>query len=125
MERNTGSSSPGELEITFNTSEVAVCCCSASVRSRVFAWTCSNTYVADGDHSLIGEGLQQHNLFFAERLNFLAAKHNHPNTFALAQQGHSQHRSEANAARYLLSIRKFRAFGGKKIAHMHRFAIKE
>ena len=32
---NTGSSSPGELEMTFNTSEVAVCCSSASERSSV------------------------------------------------------------------------------------------
>src|SRR5215471_14861302 len=31
----TGSSSPGELEMTFNTSDVAVCCSSASSRSRV------------------------------------------------------------------------------------------
>src|SRR6516162_37517 len=32
---NTGSSSPGELEITRSTSEVAVCCSSASVKSFV------------------------------------------------------------------------------------------
>jgi hypothetical protein len=32
---NTGSSSPGELEMTWSTSEVAVCCSSASVRSVV------------------------------------------------------------------------------------------
>ena len=32
---NTGSSSPGELEMTFSTSEVAVCCSSDSVRSSV------------------------------------------------------------------------------------------
>src|ERR1039458_9419535 len=32
---NTGSSSPGELEMTLNTSEVAVCCSSASSRSRL------------------------------------------------------------------------------------------
>ena len=32
---NTGSSSPGELEITRSTSEVAVCCSNASLRSSV------------------------------------------------------------------------------------------
>ena len=32
---NTGSRSPGELEMTWSTSEVAVCCSSASVRSLV------------------------------------------------------------------------------------------
>ena len=35
MALNTGSSSPGELEMTFSTSEVAVCCSSDSVRSSV------------------------------------------------------------------------------------------
>ena len=39
---NTGWSSPGELEITCSTSEVAVCCSSASERSAVRACTCSN-----------------------------------------------------------------------------------
>src|SRR5262252_1820382 len=41
--RNTGSSSPGELEITRSTSDVAVCCSSDSVRSRVRACTSSNS----------------------------------------------------------------------------------
>ena len=40
---NTGSSSPGELEMTFSTSEVAVCCSSDSERSRVRACTSSNS----------------------------------------------------------------------------------
>jgi hypothetical protein len=40
---NTGSSSPGELEITRSTSEVAVCCSSASDNSRVRACTSSNS----------------------------------------------------------------------------------
>ena len=43
MLSNTGSSSPGELEMTFSTSEVAVCCSSASVESRVRACTSSNS----------------------------------------------------------------------------------
>ena len=40
MARNTGSSSPGELEMTLNTSDVAVCCssdCRNSLSSRVFS----------------------------------------------------------------------------------------
>jgi hypothetical protein len=40
-ERNTVSNSPGELEITRSTSEVAVCCSRASASSRVRALTCS------------------------------------------------------------------------------------
>src|SRR5262249_3426183 len=37
---NTGLSSPGELEITCRTSELAVCCSSASASSRVRASSC-------------------------------------------------------------------------------------
>ena len=40
MVSNTGSSSPGELEMTCRTSEVAVCCCSdsrSSLSRRVFS----------------------------------------------------------------------------------------
>ena len=40
---NTGSSSPGELEMTWRTSEVAVCCSKASESSRVRACTSSNS----------------------------------------------------------------------------------
>ena len=43
MAWNTGSRSPGELEMTLRTSEVAVCCSSASVTSRVRACTSSNS----------------------------------------------------------------------------------
>jgi hypothetical protein len=39
---NTGSSSPGELEMTLSTSEVAVCRSRDSVSSRVRACTWSN-----------------------------------------------------------------------------------
>ena len=42
MAWNTGSSSPGELEMTCSTSEVAVCCSSASVRSSV-RWRSSSS----------------------------------------------------------------------------------
>jgi hypothetical protein len=42
---NTGFNSPGEREMTLKTSEVAVCCSSASVSSRVRACTSSNNRV--------------------------------------------------------------------------------
>src|SRR5215469_5240925 len=48
MVSNTDCSSPGDLEMTFSTSELAVCCCSAaascsraSANSRVRMLTCS------------------------------------------------------------------------------------
>jgi hypothetical protein len=43
MDWNTGSSSPGELEMTCSTSEVAVCCSSASESSRVRCCSVSNS----------------------------------------------------------------------------------
>src|SRR5262249_2683039 len=41
MASKTGPSSPGELEMTFKTSDVAVCCSCASFSSRVRALICS------------------------------------------------------------------------------------
>jgi hypothetical protein len=41
MAWNTGSTSPGEVEMMRSTSEVAVCCSRASASSRVRALTCS------------------------------------------------------------------------------------
>ena len=43
MAWNTGSNSPGDALITLSTSAVAVCCCSASLSSRVRACTSSNS----------------------------------------------------------------------------------
>ena len=43
MALNTGSSLPGELEMAPSTSEVAVCCSSASDNSRVRACSSSNS----------------------------------------------------------------------------------
>jgi hypothetical protein len=43
MAWNTGCNSPGELEITLSTFDVAVCCSNASASSRVRACTSSNS----------------------------------------------------------------------------------
>ena len=56
---NTGSRSPGELEMTLSTSEVAVCCSSDSASSRMRVCTCSAAARFDSDHGLIGEGRDQ------------------------------------------------------------------
>ena len=67
MAWNTGSSSPGELEMTFSTSEVAVCCSSASESSRCAAQLVEQPRVLDGDHGLGGEVLHQLDLLVGER----------------------------------------------------------
>ena len=48
------------------------------------------TNVADGDHGLIGEGLQQGNLFVAERIHFQCGEAAiAPIALTLAQQRHA------------------------------------
>ena len=47
-------------------------------------------HVADRDHGLIGEGLQQGDLLVAERMHFGAAKHDRSDALALAQHRHAQ-----------------------------------
>src|SRR5262245_55604236 len=52
MAWNTGSSSPGDLEITPNTPEVAVCCSRASASSRVRASSCLFNSISELGSSL-------------------------------------------------------------------------
>jgi hypothetical protein len=66
MVSNTGPSSPGELEMTFSTSAVAVCCCSdsrSSLSKRVFSMAMTG---------LGGEVLHQCDLLLGEGQNLLA-----------------------------------------------------
>src|SRR6266849_298406 len=55
--------------------------------------------VADRDHRLVGEGLQQGNLFFAERMYLGAAKRDRSNALTLAQQRYAQNGAIALVAR--------------------------
>ena len=64
------------------------------------------SHVADRNHRLVREGLQQGNLLVAERVHVDAAKHDRPYALALAQQRYAQDRAKA-----LLSERLSRASG--------------
>ena len=64
---NTGSSSPGELLITLRTSAVAVCCQRSEI-ARPACISSNSRDVLDGDHGLIGEGLQQTDLSCRQRI---------------------------------------------------------
>ena len=67
MASNTGSRSPGELEMTFSTSLVAVCCSSASVKIvGALAQLVEQPRVLDGDDGLGGEVLHQLDLLVGE-----------------------------------------------------------
>ena len=57
MASNTGSSSPGELEMTCSTSEVAVCCSATRQLSRARLHLVEQAHVLDRDHGLVGERL--------------------------------------------------------------------
>ena len=62
----TVSRSNADLLMTFSTSAVAVCCCSASVRSRVLRLhLVEQPHVLDRDHRLVGEGLDELDLALA------------------------------------------------------------
>ena len=63
---NTGSSSPGDVLMTFSTSAVAVCCCSD------LAQLVEQPRVLDGDDGLSGEILDQLDLLVGEWAHFLA-----------------------------------------------------
>ena len=67
MVSNTGWTSVGELEMTRRISLVAVCCSSASVRSRLRAFELGEQpHVLDRDHRLVGKGLEQRDLLLGE-----------------------------------------------------------
>ena len=73
MVRKTGSKSPGEPLITCSTSAVAVCCWSGLVQGPI----CFGA--RDGDHRLLGEGLQQLDLSIGETAALAVAKGESPN----------------------------------------------
>ena len=99
----TASSSPGEREMTLKTSEVAVCCSSASVSSRVRAcYLLEQAGVLDGDDGLVGESLQQLNLFACERSRALLVQGDEANLFAIAKERSSDDCTKTNNPRRLL-----------------------
>ena len=71
MAWNTGSSSPGELEMTLSTSLVAVCCSSDRCVGAL-AQFIQQPRVLDGDDGLRGEILHQLDLLVGERAHLLA-----------------------------------------------------
>ena len=82
MARNTGSSSPGVLEMTCRTSEVAVCCCSE------FAQLVEQARVLDGDDGLAGEIGDQFYLPVSEGANLKAVDANDADQLILLEHRH-------------------------------------
>src|SRR5215510_15068392 len=91
MASNTGSRSPGELLMTWRTSEVAVCCSSDSASSRVRCCSASNSRVfSDRDYCLVGESLDECHLFLAEGAHFRAIDDDGADHLAFAHHRHEE-----------------------------------
>ena len=115
------------LLMTSSTSEVAVCCSSDSVRSRVFACTSSNSRTLPiAITAWSAKVCSRAICFVAERMHFGAAKHDRSNAFAFAQQRHAEDACDGPcAAQPFRGFGKFVAFGGAQIAHVHRRLVDE
>ena len=124
---NTGSSSPGDDADDLKHFR----CCGLLLQrlcqvARLRLHLLEQTDIPDGDHRLIREGLQQGNLFVAERMDLAAAEHDRSDALVLAQQRHAQDRAMAlMRARLRCDVRKFVTFGGQHVVHMHRFLVDE
>ena len=64
--------------MTLSTSEVAVCCSSASVSSRVRAHLIEQPHVLDRDHRLIGKGGDKLDLLLGKGITSVRVKNRTP-----------------------------------------------
>ena len=81
--------------------------------------------VLDGDHGLVGEGLEQRDLLIAERTNLRPTNVNRPDGNSFAQQWS---RETGTSSRYLLNrlgIRKLVINLCQKISDMNRLPIND
>jgi hypothetical protein len=71
--------------------------------------------IADGNHRLVGKGLQKGDLLVAERSHFSSTEQDGSDALVLPQQRHAQDRSDTDAARHSLGFGQIVAFGGQHI----------
>src|SRR6516225_8154223 len=67
--------------------------------------------IADGNHRLVGEGLQQCDLLVAEGLNLGTAQRDHADALALAQERHAQDGAMTHPKRHIPAFRELVALG--------------
>ena len=94
MVSKTGSNSPGDVEMTCSTSEVAVCCSSAS-EIVVRAQLVEQSRVLDGDHGLGGEVRHQRDLLVGKGPHLLAKNVDSANQRAFLEHRHDDNRARA------------------------------
>src|SRR5262249_26020446 len=102
MAWNTGSSSPGELEMTCSTSKVAVCCSSAPVSLHLV----EQSHVLDRDHRLVGKCLHKRDLIVGERFDLQSV-----NTDDTQQAVAFEHRDRERRPDWVDMARPIRIFG--------------
>ena len=79
------------------------------------------TNVFDGDHRLIGEGLDKLDLFVAERAHFIAANHKHADCLVLPQQRDGEKGAGAKPTGNCPACGKLAV--GSHVMHVDRFPI--
>ena len=93
MAANSGCRSPAELEITWSTSEVAVCCSSYFPQfARALLFGLEQPHILDGDHCLMSEGFDNGDLSIGEWFDFGVVERDHPQQISPLQY---RHRKEA------------------------------
>ena len=88
--------------MTCSTSEVAVCCSSASrefLRARLYI--VEQPHVFDRDHGLVSESLHQLDLLVGERVHDLPLEEQHANRSSFSEQRHAQHRADVSTPGYV------------------------
>ena len=81
--------------------------------------------VADSDHGLVGEGLEQSDLLITEWVHLGATEHDGSDAFAVTQQRYTQNAAGAGTGRPLPCVGEFVAFGGEEVVHVHCFPVEE
>jgi len=77
----------------------------------VRARTSEKARILDGDHRLVGEGLDELDLVFGERAHFGAPNEDQPNCLACVDQGDGERGAPTESERTLLALGVFIGFG--------------
>src|SRR5262249_15722845 len=81
------------------------------------------TYILDGDHSLIGEGFEEGDLLIGERSHLGTANHNSSNRNILSEQRRSNYRMSACNLLNVRGVRELRFKLCRKVMHVHCFPV--
>ena len=96
----TACRSNAERLITFSTSAVAVCCCSASLEfGGARLHLLEQPHILDGDHRLVGEGFDQLDLTRGEGSDSLTQQDNRARDPAAMEERNTEHGADRGIVR--------------------------